>query len=201
MKNSIPCPICKQTLLQDFEICKICFWEFDLLQYEHPDIEGGANYLSLNQYKKWWDTLTLIMPQLIEEFNIQQSSHAHWKYDELIIPRENIKQFVNHLTKLNICIRASFYYLCDKYNYNSYTFVGFPTTNTSSTIQNNNEVLELIFTNDPINTCKKYHLKQILEILHSSQNPIEIWEQITPHICINPNPKFLPTPIKDEQHS
>lgn len=199
MKNTILCPICKQTMLQDFEICKICFWEFDSLQYKNYDMEGGANHLSVNHYKQWWDTLNLIMPQLMENYNVKQSPLAHWKYDELVVPRENIRQFVNYLTQFNICLRASFYYLCDKYNYNSYTFIGFPTTNTSSIIQNNNKLLELIFTNAPITTCKKYDLKQIVEILQYSKNTTEIWEQITPHICVYPNPKFLPTPIQNEE--
>lgn len=39
-----------------FEICPVCFWEDDGVQYEDPDYEGGANGISLNiareNYKK-----------------------------------------------------------------------------------------------------------------------------------------------------
>ena len=27
-------------------------WEFDIIQHQHPDEDGGANYLSLNESKK-----------------------------------------------------------------------------------------------------------------------------------------------------
>lgn len=30
-----------------YEICLLCFWEDDPLQYEDPDYEGGANIISL----------------------------------------------------------------------------------------------------------------------------------------------------------
>ena len=35
-----------------FEICPVCFWEDDSLQFLHPDLEGGANNVSLNIAKK-----------------------------------------------------------------------------------------------------------------------------------------------------
>lgn len=35
-----------------FEICPVCYWEDDSLQYLHPDMRGGANDVSLNEAKK-----------------------------------------------------------------------------------------------------------------------------------------------------
>lgn len=35
-----------------FEICPVCGWESDAVQEDNPDYEGGANKLSLNQYKR-----------------------------------------------------------------------------------------------------------------------------------------------------
>ncbi|MBE7033559.1 MAG: hypothetical protein E7406_04955 [Ruminococcaceae bacterium] len=35
-----------------FEICPVCFWEDDSLQFLDPDLEGGANNVSLNIAKK-----------------------------------------------------------------------------------------------------------------------------------------------------
>ena len=35
-----------------YEICPICNWESDPVQEANPDLEGGANELSLNQFKE-----------------------------------------------------------------------------------------------------------------------------------------------------
>ena len=39
-----------------FEICPVCFWEDDNIQYNDPEYEGGANGVCLNKarenYKK-----------------------------------------------------------------------------------------------------------------------------------------------------
>ena len=34
-----------------FETCPVCFWEDDDVQFEDPDLAGGANELSLNESK------------------------------------------------------------------------------------------------------------------------------------------------------
>jgi hypothetical protein len=54
MPDIYPCPCCgENTLTQpapgSFEICDKCNWEDDDLQFHDPDLEGGANMLSLNQ--------------------------------------------------------------------------------------------------------------------------------------------------------
>ena len=36
------------------DICVFCEWEDDGLQNEQQDYMGGANHMSLNQYKKFW---------------------------------------------------------------------------------------------------------------------------------------------------
>jgi hypothetical protein len=48
------CPCCGYKTLGEeppgtFEICDICFWEDDLVQFDDPDYEGGANVVSLRQ--------------------------------------------------------------------------------------------------------------------------------------------------------
>ena len=35
-----------------FEICPVCFWEDDSIQYLNPDYCGGANDVSLNEAKE-----------------------------------------------------------------------------------------------------------------------------------------------------
>ncbi|WP_379163191.1 CPCC family cysteine-rich protein [Paenibacillus sp. sgz5001063] len=51
------CPCCGYMTLDEqptgtYEICKICFWEDDGVQFDDPDYEGGANKVSLRQGQK-----------------------------------------------------------------------------------------------------------------------------------------------------
>ena len=49
------CPVCgKYTFEEDgnYEICPVCGWEDDPIQKDDPDLAGGANDLSLNQYRE-----------------------------------------------------------------------------------------------------------------------------------------------------
>jgi hypothetical protein len=52
-----PCPCCGQKTLDEeqpgtYDICSICFWEDDPVQFDKPDYEGGANHVSLNQARR-----------------------------------------------------------------------------------------------------------------------------------------------------
>lgn len=55
-KETLPsCPCCgKETILEKgaYEICDVCGWEDDPVQSADSDYAGGANKLSLNQYRK-----------------------------------------------------------------------------------------------------------------------------------------------------
>ena len=49
------CPCCGYKTLQErflFDICDICYWEDDNVQAVNPDVEGGANVVSLRQAQK-----------------------------------------------------------------------------------------------------------------------------------------------------
>lgn len=51
-KKIFPCPCCGTWAFfvdGDYSICEVCNWENDPVQLENPDLEGGANKLSLNQ--------------------------------------------------------------------------------------------------------------------------------------------------------
>ena len=55
MSDGQICPVCgKHTFEEDnyFEICPVCGWEDDGVQRDDPDLAGGANPLSLNQYRE-----------------------------------------------------------------------------------------------------------------------------------------------------
>lgn len=52
-----PCPCCGFLTLTErppgtFDICPVCFWEDDNVQYNDPDYAGGANVVSPNQARK-----------------------------------------------------------------------------------------------------------------------------------------------------
>ena len=51
------CPCCGFKTLDNeppgsFDICPICFWEDDNIQFDDPDYHGGANKVSLRQAQK-----------------------------------------------------------------------------------------------------------------------------------------------------
>ncbi|MDR3976693.1 MAG: CPCC family cysteine-rich protein [Gemmiger sp.] len=46
------CPVCGKAQLEYMEICPVCEWQNDLVQLRHPDWQGGANVMSLQQARK-----------------------------------------------------------------------------------------------------------------------------------------------------
>lgn len=53
-EKSYPCPCCGFLTLSGptrgtFDICPVCGWEDDEVQFNDPEYRGGANYLSLNE--------------------------------------------------------------------------------------------------------------------------------------------------------
>ncbi len=64
------CPCCgyrtrPEALPGTFEICEICFWEFDPAQMENPDYGGGANRVSLRQAQKNYERIGASDPAMI----------------------------------------------------------------------------------------------------------------------------------------
>ena len=54
---SYPCPCCGFLTLEEqppgtYEICPVCYWEDDGVQFNDPSYSGGANKISLNDAKK-----------------------------------------------------------------------------------------------------------------------------------------------------
>ena len=50
--NKALCPVCGETYVEEYDICEVCNWENDPVQLRHPDWQGGANVMSLNQARK-----------------------------------------------------------------------------------------------------------------------------------------------------
>lgn len=51
------CPCCGYETLDEeppgtYDICEICFWEDDGVQYKDPDYRGGANHVSLREAQR-----------------------------------------------------------------------------------------------------------------------------------------------------
>lgn len=53
------CPVCGKYTFQSgpgsYEICPVCGWEDDKAQYKDPNLKGGANKLSLKEYKERYE--------------------------------------------------------------------------------------------------------------------------------------------------
>jgi len=52
-----PCPCCQNLTLSEqppgtYEVCPVCFWEDDAVQYEDVDYAGGANDVSLRMARE-----------------------------------------------------------------------------------------------------------------------------------------------------
>ncbi|MBR1695355.1 MAG: hypothetical protein IJ709_08145 [Selenomonas sp.] len=55
MAESVKCPVCGKYRFEeygDFDVCEVCHWENDPLQYDTPTLAGGANIMSLNEARK-----------------------------------------------------------------------------------------------------------------------------------------------------
>ena len=57
MPTGFKCPCCQYLTLSEeppgtFEICPVCRWEDDNVQYNDPDSEGGANSVSLKKARE-----------------------------------------------------------------------------------------------------------------------------------------------------
>jgi hypothetical protein len=53
----LPCPCCGSKVLNAagaFEICPVCSWEDDPVQARDPNLEGGANSMSLAEARVLW---------------------------------------------------------------------------------------------------------------------------------------------------
>lgn len=64
-----PCRCCGFYTLTDptngsYEICRVCFWEDDLVQNEDPSFEGGANNVSLSTARDNYVRFGVCEPQL-----------------------------------------------------------------------------------------------------------------------------------------
>ena len=58
MEEEYNCPVCGSAIegrKGESEICETCRWEDCGLQERRPDLSGGANDMSFNQAKEYWE--------------------------------------------------------------------------------------------------------------------------------------------------
>lgn len=55
------CPVCRNNTFSECNcednICKECFWQYNMVQVNAPDFSGGPNRHSLNEYRKMYWTV------------------------------------------------------------------------------------------------------------------------------------------------
>lgn len=81
------CPCCGYKTLNEeptdtYEICNICFWEDDGVQFRDPDYEGGANIPSLRQAQKNYILMGACEESFIESVrkpNKNDEKDLNWK--------------------------------------------------------------------------------------------------------------------------
>lgn len=89
--NSIVCPVCGEYKFKyPFDICKNCFWEYDVFQFDSPDESGLANGLSLNDYKNWWACLERVVSKFLADYGVRLKKKRMWKYEKLICPKKHL---------------------------------------------------------------------------------------------------------------
>ena len=69
--GKFPCPCCGYYTLKykadnTFQICPVCYWEDDGIQFHDIDYDGGANTVSLREAKINFEKYGVIERQFIE---------------------------------------------------------------------------------------------------------------------------------------
>jgi hypothetical protein len=79
------CPCCGYKTLSSerhYDICSICFWEDDPIQYDDPFYEGGANHISLLTAKENFEQIgacDLESIQYVRKPSIYPDRDTDWK--------------------------------------------------------------------------------------------------------------------------
>jgi hypothetical protein len=66
------CPCCEHLTYNSeppgtFEVCPVCYWEDDNVQYENPSFDGGANNVSLIKAKSNYKSFGAIEEKFIND--------------------------------------------------------------------------------------------------------------------------------------
>ena len=66
--KKLKCPCCGNFTIQSdceivTEICEVCFWQYDVVAHDKPDISIGANSISLSQAKENYKQFNVCKPE------------------------------------------------------------------------------------------------------------------------------------------
>lgn len=67
-----PCPCCGFLTISDeshltYEICPVCFWEDDPVQFKDHNFKGGANSMSLNEAKESFKNFGAVSKEFLDK--------------------------------------------------------------------------------------------------------------------------------------
>jgi len=88
MSNPHLCPVCEKHIFNDeYEYCPICHWQSDFVQHKDLDYWGGANELSVNEAKIYYQ-LSLCKEKrkqlkIISDKNYNNLCEIHQKYQDI----------------------------------------------------------------------------------------------------------------------
>lgn len=81
------CKVCGLSDIEySYQVCRFCGWEDDDIQNDYPNYIGGANKMSLNQYKKFWEENKDVLQS---EPNIFLAIELSEKYYQTHFKKEN----------------------------------------------------------------------------------------------------------------
>lgn len=89
--NSIICPCCGKTKFKDeFEICRVCGWQYNLVQLDDPDCSDGPNKLSQNQTKEWFSLKRKYDPKYTWKAHAKKDGNP--TLDDLNLLKESVRK-------------------------------------------------------------------------------------------------------------
>ena len=60
-----------------FEICPVCYWEDDNVQFSDPNYEGGANEISLNKARENYERIGAISERYLKNVRRPSKTEIH----------------------------------------------------------------------------------------------------------------------------
>ena len=103
-KKKYLCPCCGNYTLDEsppgtFNICPICYWEDDNIQYANPNYRGGANDISLNEARENYKKIGVISEKYLDKvkLSINKKTYANIKltrvFDKIFFKEKLIDKF------------------------------------------------------------------------------------------------------------
>jgi hypothetical protein len=105
--DKFACPCCGYETLDEeppgtYDICEICFWEDDGVQYKDPDYRGGANHVSLREAQRNFSEYGACEERCLEHVRKPTESDKYLgPKDITMIQRMPIHEMINIFNAVN----------------------------------------------------------------------------------------------------